>query len=271
MYEIELETAFPVYPVESRFSLRLAEYNKNGYVEILPGRFSPNLIFRKRYDVGIQTGFGQQDRSIQTHPTCPKGRPTQYEYEYKQIALAEDSLVDLAVFFRKSFPVYSKLLHMNAKLDIYYNDYSNLEASEDAINAATPIEILNFKNVSVCKGLKVCALSWNPLISGVLAIGYSKIPRNSIVNKEPDIQENYNNHLNKNIVLIWSYTNYLKPQFYLYSSVEVLVLSWCPYKNNILIGGMENGQLAIWDFGNKLNQVKSIIFYLKTRAGNIII
>lgn len=255
MYEIELETPFPVYPVQSRFSLRLAENTQNGYVEILPGRFSPKLVFRKRYDVCIQTGFGKQDRAIQTHPSCPKGRPTQYEYEYRQITLPEDSLVDLAAFFRKLFPIYSQLLFMNTKFDMYYNDYSNLEISEDSIYAATPVEILNFKNVSVCKGLKVSTLSWNPLISGILAIGYSKIPKNSVIDKEPDIYEKYENLSIKNIVLIWSYTNYLKPQFYLYSSIEVLVLSWCPYKDNILIGGLENGQLAIWDFGSKLNRV----------------
>lgn len=48
-------------------------------------------------------------------------------------------------------------------------------------------------------------------------------------------------------VFIWSLADELRPLLQLDAPHEVTSLSYCPYDENIVVGGMANGQLAIWD------------------------
>lgn len=50
-----------------------------------------------------------------------------------------------------------------------------------------------------------------------------------------------------NPVFIWSLADELRPLLQLDVPHEVTCLSYCPYDENIVVGGMANGQLAIWD------------------------
>lgn len=50
-----------------------------------------------------------------------------------------------------------------------------------------------------------------------------------------------------NPVLIWSLLNELKPLLKLETPYEVTCLSFCPYDEDLIIGGLANGQLIFWD------------------------
>lgn len=59
-----------------------------------------------------------------------------------------------------------------------------------------------------------------------------------------------------NPVLIWCFNDGLHPKLFLESHRKVEVVSFCPFNENLIIGGLSNGQIVIWDIKNKLNKVE---------------
>uniref|UniRef100_A0A6P7GLB9 WD repeat-containing protein 63-like n=1 Tax=Diabrotica virgifera virgifera TaxID=50390 RepID=A0A6P7GLB9_DIAVI len=61
-----------------------------------------------------------------------------------------------------------------------------------------------------------------------------------------------------NPTLIWSCLDVLKPKLILESPREVTKLSFCEFDENVLVGGLKNGQIIIWDIRNKLHKVEEL-------------
>lgn len=59
-----------------------------------------------------------------------------------------------------------------------------------------------------------------------------------------------------NPVLIWCFNDGLHPKLFLESHRRVDVVSFCPFNENLIVGGLSNGQIVIWDIKNKLNKVE---------------
>lgn len=55
---------------------------------------------------------------------------------------------------------------------------------------------------------------------------------------------------------MWSFDDTLNPKLQFESPREISVLSFCPYDENILIGGFKNGQIIIWDLKDKIQKVE---------------
>lgn len=63
--------------------------------------------------------------------------------------------------------------------------------------------------------------------------------------------------MSPNPVLVWSFDDTLYPKLELDAPREITCLSYCPYDENIIIGGMINGQLIIWDLKNRMKFVEN--------------
>lgn len=63
--------------------------------------------------------------------------------------------------------------------------------------------------------------------------------------------------LSPNPILLWSFDDHLDPKLELETPREVTYISFCPYDENIVIGGTINGQLIIWDMKDRLKNVES--------------
>ncbi|GJQ72757.1 hypothetical protein Trydic_g1410 [Trypoxylus dichotomus] len=59
-----------------------------------------------------------------------------------------------------------------------------------------------------------------------------------------------------NPVLIWCFNDGLHPKLFLESHRAVTAVSFCPFDENLIVGGLQNGQIIIWDIKNKLNKVE---------------
>lgn len=70
--------------------------------------------------------------------------------------------------------------------------------------------------------------------------------------KNEIIEDNEDNHYLENQVLIWSCSEPLYPKMILASHDTIQVISFCPYKPDILVGGSSSGQIVIWDLRNLL-------------------
>ncbi|XP_069694476.1 dynein axonemal intermediate chain 3-like isoform X2 [Periplaneta americana] len=62
-----------------------------------------------------------------------------------------------------------------------------------------------------------------------------------------------------NPVLIWSFVDMLNPRLILRSPREVHALQFCPFNENLLVGGCSSGQVVVWDLCNKLKLVEEKI------------
>lgn len=63
--------------------------------------------------------------------------------------------------------------------------------------------------------------------------------------------------MSSNPVLIWSFDDPLHSKLELESIREVTCLSFCPYDENIIIGGSVTGQLLIWDLKGRLKKIET--------------
>lgn len=160
----------------------------------------------------------------------------------------------------------NSIIELNTVMDMYCNDYPNLVAEKtvDIYDSMTFEEYVCFTDVRA-KDKYVSSAVFHPMWSGIVAICYADGSPTVMktVSTRPDPIQRAVYGLNP--VMIWSHIDSLIPKLYLESPREVKVLSFCPFDENILVGGCINGQIVIWDITNKLENVEKIEVLSETR------
>lgn len=158
------------------------------------------------------------------------------------------------------------LIELNTVMDIYCNDYPNLSAKKtvSVYDSMTFEEYVCFTDVKAKDKYVSCAV-FHPMWSGIVAISYSDGSPTimKFVSTRPDPIQRAVYGLNP--VLIWSHIDSLIPKLYLECPREVKSLAFCPFDENLLIGGCINGQVALWDLTNKLENVENVEVLTETR------
>lgn len=150
------------------------------------------------------------------------------------------------------------VIELNTVMDIYRNDYLLLsnEENNSLFDTMAFEEYICFTDVRA-KDKYISSTVFHPMWAGIVAISYADacpaIMKYSGTRPNPIQRAVYG----LNPVMIWSHTDSLLPKLYLEAPREVKVLSFCPFDENILIGGCVNGQLVIWDLKNKLDMVEN--------------
>ncbi|CAG5052722.1 unnamed protein product [Parnassius apollo] len=158
------------------------------------------------------------------------------------------------------------IVELNTVMDIYRNDYPSLitEKTVNIYDSMSFEEYVCFTDVLAKEKFVSCAV-FHPMWTGIVAICYSdgnpSIMKTLSQRHDPIQRATYG----LNPVMIWSHIDSLRPKLYLQSPREVKVLSFCPFNENILIGGCINGQVVLWDLTNKLRNVESIQVLSETR------
>lgn len=251
----EIQCAFPLTKSREPLGLLLADQTKNGYVEILPGRFESNHILRRKGEAGVQAAPKFASKFCQTMCTNKRNKVTQCEYIYKEVKYGFQDIDDIARFFKlnKAYVIYE--LAMNQCIDLHHNDYDPLKHKEILADSFNLQSITSFKDVIHCPNIKVSALTWHPLISGIIAAAYIVDPAHQVITREPEFNCE-RDELEAHLVLIWCETDPYKPKIYLRSPRAVNCLLFCPTNYNLLIGGLTSGQIVIWDLADKLYEVE---------------
>ncbi|KPJ10045.1 WD repeat-containing protein 63 [Papilio machaon] len=158
------------------------------------------------------------------------------------------------------------ILELNTVMDMYCNDYPGLvtEKTVDVYNSMSFEEYVCFTDVRA-KDKFISSAVFHPMWTGIVAISYSDgnptIMKTLSSRSDPIQRAIYG----LNPVMIWSHIDSLRPKLYLQSPREVKVLSFCPFNENILVGGCINGQIVVWDLTNKLLNVETIPVLSETR------
>lgn len=160
----------------------------------------------------------------------------------------------------------NSIIELNTVMDMYCNDYPNLVAEKlvGIYDSMAFEEYVCFTDVRA-KDKYVSSAVFHPMWSGIVAICYadgSPTVMKSLSTRPDPIQRAV---YGINPVLIWSHIDSLIPKLFLESPREVKVLSFCPFDENILVGGCINGQVVVWDLTHKLENVERIEVLSETR------
>lgn len=161
---------------------------------------------------------------------------------------------------------FKTIIELNTVMDIYGNDYPNLvtEKTTSIYDTMTFQDYVCFTDVRA-KNKYVSSAAFHPMWSGIVALAYSdgspNIMKHLSTRQDPIQRAVYG----LNPVMIWSHIDSLIPKLYLESPREVKCLSFCPFDENILVGGCINGQIILWDLNKKLENVEKIEVLSETR------
>lgn len=258
LYEVEIETRYPIITNRVKLKLRYVNDARDGYVELITK--SGAIIQKKCISSSVQVKPTTIDNVAQTICTYPKNAWTQYEYTFDvDPRPSEEFKKTLRLFVENQLQEFDDKLRVNSFINIYSDDYIKLV--KDKLYVKTPLQIaikeyMSFTDIDVCKNKMISSLSWHHFWSGVLIASYMDHPLNIYVSNPIHTDEINRIIFGVNPVLIWSFADALHPRLYLDTKREVACTSCCPFDENIVIGGLTNGQIVIWDIRNKLNHVE---------------
>ncbi|KAK4882059.1 hypothetical protein RN001_005378, partial [Aquatica leii] len=260
LLELEVETEYPIITAKCHFKLKTAEEFRDGYVSILPGRAVYENVTKRRVDACSQITPLVISDSVQTASTFPHNIWTQYKYEYNPVTkFTRDFCKNISEFIRNRLDYIDDTVYTNGFFNFYTTDYTDLIKNVEHqfyVKFKELKEIFSFVDYSACKGKTITNVSWHYMWTGTVAAAYSNKAFTSYCKGKSNIDEVTEAIFNVSPVLLWCFNDNLNPKLYLQSPREINALSFCPYNENILVGGCVNGQIVIWDITDKISRVE---------------
>ncbi|XP_058811062.1 dynein axonemal intermediate chain 3 [Topomyia yanbarensis] len=266
---LETQSIFPVKRCNYEFSHRFVEDVRDGYVELVPGKKRFDNVQRKQVDFSIQTGLPKINQLQQTDPTFPTNAWSQYLYEISEEEREAANKTSVAIDSNKRTPETNSYVQelLNTlefnQVDMYKNDYPFI-SKKKVHKYQTPVveECLCFADRSKCGNRYVSAIDWHPKLSGLFVAAYNFETVCTIVDlekRDADSVDPINRIVfEKCPVLVWGFDDTLTQKLELRTNREVTSISFCPYDGDLLLGGLTNGQLIIWDLKGQLDRVEKV-------------
>eukprot|EP00931_Biecheleriopsis_adriatica_P115341 TRINITY_DN91146_c0_g1_i1.p1 TRINITY_DN91146_c0_g1~~TRINITY_DN91146_c0_g1_i1.p1 ORF type:complete len:1026 (-),score=291.63 TRINITY_DN91146_c0_g1_i1:93-3170(-) len=200
---------------------------------------------KKELELGIQAVKETRTCACQTTWFRPVNKSTQYSPEHfleKYADLGYDRVDELSVFLSTVSVGVEQALQTNETVDIFQEEFAHLGEDEGAAVAKTHSKLKehpNFHDVTYTKDKRIEWVEWVPNSSDmVVSSCCANLP----------FSERLENSGKASVstVLVWSFADSLSPHAILVSPWEVTVFKFYPSDSKYLIGGLGNGQLAVW-------------------------
>lgn len=263
LFEVFIESKYPIMSETVKFKYRFAEDVVDGYMQLL---YLPSFkiynVQKRMLNAGVQVTATKEDATTQTVFHYKKNMQTQYEY-------LMDETVKITMEFKKNFTEFIKndldvnldRLYFNSYINLYRNDYQLLIKYDQSTKAVTSHVLIQedvaLQEVDICLNKRISSVSWNYCLSGIVVIAYSNDSANINISENPVEDEVSLIVHHQKPVLLWSLCDTLNYKLHLDAPRIVTCVSCCPYNTNIIIGGMANGQVIMWDISNKLEGVET--------------
>uniref|UniRef100_A0A182YQU8 WD repeat-containing protein 63 n=1 Tax=Anopheles stephensi TaxID=30069 RepID=A0A182YQU8_ANOST len=259
--DTEAQSVLPIRRIDQTVSARGVSDVRDGYVELVPFKWKPINFPRRITDRGIQVRPQAYSRLQQTEPTFPAHAATQYLLD------VADSKIDPSLISSTWLLNAAESLSQEARfnlIELYRDEYDCIaQKLVPAYRTPQIDEVLSFMNRSLCIGRSVCSMDWHPELSGVFVASYTFETLSKHANKQHNQSEQqpFGDALNrmtfeKCTVLLWSFEDSLEPLLELKTIREVTAVSFCPYDAELLVGGLSNGQIVLWDLTGELERVE---------------
>ena len=165
--------------------------------------------------------------------------------ERKKAAERDRSYAHLARFLSKTFGLMENALEQNETVDVFGDLFKgtgagaeDLEASKGALGELK--ELRTFADINRTKGKHLHALQWHPSRKGVVAVG----PRSNATFEERLQSYGFSSSSH---VLYWDFADLITPLLVLEAPYSVEAFAINEERPHLVCGGLENGQVLVWD------------------------
>ncbi|CAJ1331370.1 unnamed protein product, partial [Effrenium voratum] len=200
---------------------------------------------KRELEMGIQAVKETRTTSCQTTWFRPVNKSTQYtpsDFLQRGADLGYAKVDELSAFLSNVSVGVEEALQTNETVDIFQEEFSHLGEEEAGAITKTHSKLKehpNFHDVTYTKGKRIEWVEWVPNSSEMVV--------SSCCENQPftDRLEN-SGKASVSTVLVWSFADSLSPHAILESPWEVTVFKFYPSDPTYLIGGLANGQVAVW-------------------------
>lgn len=131
-------------------------------------------------------------------------------------------------------------LVQNQTLQLFKDDFEQLSKDDAPHGKKSEGQLKEFQSFSYMKGKKISSIDWQPKARGIIAFACID-PRNFV-----DRLSNLGKTL-MSYVVIWNFNDPIYPQMILEAPADVTCVKFHPSVSNIIVGGLLNGQVIMWD------------------------
>lgn len=211
----------------------------------------PNFALQKKeLETGIQAVKETLTVACQTTWYRPVNKSSQYspsDFLQKEtgvdvVTVNYDKIDELSEFLTAVSVGVEEALQTNETVDIFQEEFAHLGEDEAGVVSKTHTNIKEFRNfhdVNHTKGKRIEWIEWVPGSLDMLACSYCE---NITFNER--LENSGKAGISK--ILVWSFQGSLTPTSVLQSPWEVSVFKFYPSNRCFIIGGLGNGQLAVW-------------------------
>lgn len=200
---------------------------------------------KRELEIGIQAVKETRTCSCQTTWFRPINKSTQYtpsDFLQRGADLGYDKVDELSAFLSNVSVGVEEALQTNETVDIFQEEFAHLGEEEAGAITKTHSKLKehpNFHDVTYTKGKRIEWVEWVPNSSDMVV--------SSCCENMPFTERLENSgKATVSTVLVWSFADSLSPHAVLESPWEVTVFKFYPSDPTYLIGGLGNGQIAVW-------------------------
>nr|XP_034178365.1 WD repeat-containing protein 63-like [Osmia lignaria] len=283
LFEVEIVLPGKLLGSNRKLCDRGSNDSRDSYVQLVNANENFENIDRKCIARTVQTHLPSREAFVQTYLKNPRNAWTQYVYEdtLNDASIHEEDLEEkseendeersreksdiedkeveeiprektpLELFLEARSQEMIEVIRYNAAVNLHVDDVQNLSRPECKIlalpKANTFRERCSFIPFNFKVNKAISNVSVHPKLTEYVAISYISVPTGSWENKfanEGEFQTR---------VLLWSFQDSLRPQLSLQDHREIYSVCFCPYDDNLVIGGCSTGQAIVWNIEDYLS------------------
>lgn len=147
----------------------------------------------------------------------------------------------MKTFFGKVMPRMLHHLTQNNEIPIFGDDYMQLTEDDTFVGSREENYLREAGNHFhlYTRDKQITSIDWRP---GKSSIAVSTIAPVGLVERME-----MNRNVECSVSIVWNFNEQANPQYILESPTEVLVLRFCPTRPHLIVGGLMNGQVVVWN------------------------
>ncbi|XP_076388423.1 dynein axonemal intermediate chain 3-like isoform X1 [Megachile rotundata] len=280
LFEVEIVLPGRLLGTNRKLCDRSSNDSRDSYAQLVNANENFENVERKCIDRVVQTHLPTREAFVQTCLENPRNAWTQYVYEdiLKDALVGEEGLEEdgesddksdknvdersredkdieqairdkspLELFLESRSPMMIDVIRYNAAMNLYVDDVQSLSRFEHKIETLSETntfqERCSFSDFDLAVDKTISDVCVRSELTEYLAISYISASTRISVN------EMMNEREFRSRVLLWTFRDPLRPRLSLQDHREIYRVCFCPYDDDLVIGGCSSGQVIVWNIG----------------------
>jgi len=214
-------------------------------MEFRPFKDPNHDLKRAEHDVGVQAIPETCEMAVQATANPSRNGSSQYEPRFMAEEEAKEAqrAPALSDFLRRINATCEEALQQNECFDIFENQFTSLADDDNAPGQKSDnviTEFQSFTDLTYSKGKMVSCIDWLTSQTGVVAVSCCQ-PLSF------DERIEVSGRVYTSAILVWNFVDPIHPQYVMEAPWDVTAFKFNPTQQNLVAGGLINGQVIIWD------------------------